>query len=179
MCAKSAQSRNYKNKLHTVARRACKQANEQANNTNSVHTVWQTAVIRYTVIILSYSTNVHCVYLWRLRLYSVHHQTSRHFCVSILENDHTVQCNYDGMVCLDRADLVYPRTTIMQPWRTNGLVCNCVPSCSEHEIKLVGRTTTWVYQQPNKTKNNMRAKNRLFVFIFRLLVDAIFPRCCL
>lgn len=44
------------------------------------------------------------------------------------------------MACLDKADLVYPRTTIMQPWRTNGLVCDCLPSCTEHEIILIGRT---------------------------------------
>lgn len=30
------------------------------------------------------------------------------------------------MVCLDTADLIFPQTTIMQPWRTNGLVCSCL-----------------------------------------------------
>lgn len=56
--------------------------------------------------------------------------------------DDSVQCDYDGMTCLDRVDLVFPQTTIMQPWRSNGLVCDCLPSCTEHELKLIGRTYT-------------------------------------
>uniref|UniRef100_A0A182T9T9 Uncharacterized protein n=1 Tax=Anopheles maculatus TaxID=74869 RepID=A0A182T9T9_9DIPT len=34
---------------------------------------------------------------------------------------------------------MFPQTTIMQPWRTNGLVCDCFPSCTEHEIRIIGR----------------------------------------
>lgn len=57
-----------------------------------------------------------------------------------LDKDKSPQCDYDGMTCLDKADLVFPQTSIMQPWRPNGLVCKCLPSCNEHEIKLIGRT---------------------------------------
>ncbi|XP_037039516.1 sodium channel protein Nach isoform X2 [Bradysia coprophila] len=59
------------------------------------------------------------------------------------KNDLTPVCDYNGLVCLDNADLIFPQTTIMQPWRTNGLVCSCLPSCSEHEVKMVGK-----YQRP-------------------------------
>lgn len=34
---------------------------------------------------------------------------------------------------------MFPQTTIMQPWRTNGLVCQCLPSCTEHEIRIIGK----------------------------------------
>lgn len=34
---------------------------------------------------------------------------------------------------------MFPQTTIMQPWRTNGLVCQCLPSCTEHEIRVIGK----------------------------------------
>lgn len=66
-----------------------------------------------------------------------------HQCI-IIANDNTRQCDYEGMACLDRTDLVFPQTTIMQPWR-NGLVCDyCLPSCNEHEIKLIGRSYSYV-----------------------------------
>lgn len=57
-----------------------------------------------------------------------------------IENDLSPECDYNGLVCLDTADLIFPRTTIMQPWRTrpNVLACSCMPSCTEHEVKLVG-----------------------------------------
>ncbi|XP_055633056.1 sodium channel protein Nach [Toxorhynchites rutilus septentrionalis] len=55
------------------------------------------------------------------------------------DNDKSLICGYDGLFCLDQKDLMFPQTTIMQPWRTNGLVCKCLPSCSEHEIRVIGK----------------------------------------
>uniref|UniRef100_A0A182Q281 Uncharacterized protein n=1 Tax=Anopheles farauti TaxID=69004 RepID=A0A182Q281_9DIPT len=55
------------------------------------------------------------------------------------KNDRSPVCGYDGLNCLDQRDLMFPQTTIMQPWRTNGLVCDCFPSCTEHEIRIIGR----------------------------------------
>uniref|UniRef100_A0A182IV61 Uncharacterized protein n=1 Tax=Anopheles atroparvus TaxID=41427 RepID=A0A182IV61_ANOAO len=55
------------------------------------------------------------------------------------KNDKSPVCGYDGLNCLDQRDLMFPQTTIMQPWRTNGLVCDCYPSCTEHEIRIIGR----------------------------------------
>uniref|UniRef100_A0A182LTA1 Uncharacterized protein n=1 Tax=Anopheles culicifacies TaxID=139723 RepID=A0A182LTA1_9DIPT len=55
------------------------------------------------------------------------------------EYDKSPVCGYDGLNCLDQRDLMFPQTTIMQPWRTNGLVCDCFPSCTEHEIRIIGR----------------------------------------
>ncbi|XP_058056818.1 sodium channel protein Nach [Anopheles bellator] len=55
------------------------------------------------------------------------------------KHDKSPVCGYDGLNCLDQRDLMFPQTTIMQPWRTNGLVCDCFPSCTEHEIRIVGR----------------------------------------
>lgn len=60
---------------------------------------------------------------------------------SFPENDKSPVCGYDGLNCLDQRDLMFPQTTIMQPWRTNGLVCDCFPSCTEHEIRIIGRET--------------------------------------
>lgn len=56
----------------------------------------------------------------------------------ITENDKTPACEYEGLYCLDQNSLISPQTAMMQPWRTNGLYCHCLPSCTEHEIKLVG-----------------------------------------
>lgn len=57
------------------------------------------------------------------------------------KGDKNPACDYEGMLCLDNNDLMFPQTTIMQPWRLNGLVCNCYPSCNEHEINVVGKTS--------------------------------------
>lgn len=53
------------------------------------------------------------------------------------DKDDSPQCNYDGLLCLDKFEIIFPKTSIMQPWRINGLSCGCLPSCNEHEIKLV------------------------------------------
>lgn len=58
-----------------------------------------------------------------------------------IENDPTVSCDYKGLYCLDQMDLMFPQTTVMQPWRANGLVCNCFPSCTEHEINTVRKAS--------------------------------------
>lgn len=71
---------------------------------------------------------------------SIYSNLKIHIITHTLEKDHSPQCGFDGMMCLDRADLVFPQTTIMQPWRTNGLVCDCLPSCTEHEIRHIART---------------------------------------
>ncbi|XP_055541332.1 sodium channel protein Nach [Wyeomyia smithii] len=55
------------------------------------------------------------------------------------EKDKCPICGYEGLFCLDHKDLMFPQTTIMQPWRTNGLVCQCLPSCTEHEIQIIGK----------------------------------------
>jgi amiloride-sensitive sodium channel len=62
----------------------------------------------------------------------------------ISDDDPSPECDYEGLLCLDTNDLMFPQTTIMQPWRTNGLVCQCFPSCSENEIKVIGRASKWV-----------------------------------
>ncbi|XP_058450698.1 sodium channel protein Nach [Malaya genurostris] len=62
-----------------------------------------------------------------------------HHNMIIDENDESPICGYDGLFCLDQKDLMFPQTTIMQPWRTNGLVCQCLPSCNEHEIRVIGK----------------------------------------
>ncbi|EDS33542.1 pickpocket 13 [Culex quinquefasciatus] len=55
------------------------------------------------------------------------------------DNDKSPICMYEGLACLDQKDVMFPQTTIMQPWRTNGLVCQCLPSCTEHEIRVIGK----------------------------------------
>ncbi|XP_055854232.1 pickpocket protein 19 [Episyrphus balteatus] len=47
-----------------------------------------------------------------------------------------VICDYKGLICLDHADLLRPKPTILQPWRSNSIVCKCLPSCTEHEINV-------------------------------------------
>nr|XP_019558124.2 sodium channel protein Nach-like [Aedes albopictus] len=62
-----------------------------------------------------------------------------HHNMIIDENDNSPICGYEGLFCLDQRDVMFPQTTIMQPWRTNGLVCQCLPSCTEHEIRIIGK----------------------------------------
>ncbi|XP_055906306.1 pickpocket protein 19 [Eupeodes corollae] len=55
----------------------------------------------------------------------------------VKNDDKSPLCDYEGFLCLDQSDLLRPRPTILQPWRSNGLVCKCLPSCTEHEISVV------------------------------------------
>uniref|UniRef100_A0A182T183 Uncharacterized protein n=1 Tax=Anopheles maculatus TaxID=74869 RepID=A0A182T183_9DIPT len=43
--------------------------------------------------------------------------------------------------CLDNHNLIAPPTRILQPWYTEGYPCHCYPSCTESEIRVVGRHT--------------------------------------
>lgn len=63
-----------------------------------------------------------------------------HFNLIVDDNDKSPECGFIGFSCLDNADLLFPQTTIMQPWRNDGLVCRCAPSCNEPQISVVGRT---------------------------------------
>ncbi|CAO1403050.1 unnamed protein product [Diamesa serratosioi] len=64
-----------------------------------------------------------------------------HYNMVFDENDKSPSCDYNGLYCLERRDIMFPQTTILQPWRTNGLVCQCLPSCNESEINVVGRSS--------------------------------------
>lgn len=37
--------------------------------------------------------------------------------------------------------MLFPQTTIMQPWQTDGMICTCLPSCNEPQINVVGRSS--------------------------------------
>jgi amiloride-sensitive sodium channel len=64
-----------------------------------------------------------------------------HYNLIVNENDKSPVCGFHGLVCLDQNDLLSPQTTIMQPWRTDGLGCTCLPSCNEKQINVVGRSS--------------------------------------
>lgn len=64
-----------------------------------------------------------------------------HYNMIVDENDKSPECDFYGLGCLDNNDLLFPQTTIMQPWRTDGLVCTCLPSCNEPQINVVGRSS--------------------------------------
>ena len=64
-----------------------------------------------------------------------------HYNLIVDKNDKSPECGYEGLSCLDTNDLMFPQTTIMQPWRTDGLVCYCLPSCNELQISVVGRSS--------------------------------------
>lgn len=67
------------------------------------------------------------------------------------ENDKSPACGYEGLTCLDEANLMLPQTTIMQPWRTEGLVCKCLPSCTELQTFVIGRSS--VLHEHSKLRN--------------------------
>lgn len=64
-----------------------------------------------------------------------------HYNMIVDEHDKSPECDFKGLSCLDKLDLMFPQTTIMQPWRTDGLVCMCLPSCTEPQINVVGRSS--------------------------------------
>lgn len=65
-----------------------------------------------------------------------------HYNMIVDVNDKSPECDFKGLACLDQRDLLFPQTTIMQPWRVDGLGdCNCLPSCTELQINVVGRYT--------------------------------------
>jgi amiloride-sensitive sodium channel len=64
-----------------------------------------------------------------------------HYNMIVDENDRSPICDYNGLSCLDKRDLMFPQTTIMQPWQVDGLGCTCLPSCNEPQINVVGRSS--------------------------------------
>lgn len=64
-----------------------------------------------------------------------------HYNMIVSANDKSPSCDFQGLSCLDKHDIMFPQTTIMQPWRTDGLVCMCLPSCNENQINVVGRSS--------------------------------------
>lgn len=64
-----------------------------------------------------------------------------HYNMIVGDNDKSPSCDFYGLSCLDKNDLMFPQTTIMQPWRSDGLVCTCLPSCNEPQINVVGRSS--------------------------------------
>ena len=64
-----------------------------------------------------------------------------HYNMIVNSDDKSPECDFEGLTCLDRNNLMFPQTTIMQPWRSDGLVCTCLPSCNEPQINVVGRSS--------------------------------------
>lgn len=65
-----------------------------------------------------------------------------HFNYIVDENDKTPECDYYGLICLENTDFIFPSSERLQPWRSNNLNCNCLPSCNEAQIKVVGKSST-------------------------------------
>uniref|UniRef100_A0A182QY66 Sodium channel protein Nach n=1 Tax=Anopheles farauti TaxID=69004 RepID=A0A182QY66_9DIPT len=51
----------------------------------------------------------------------------------------TTACDYTGMQCLDNNNLIAPATKLLLPWHSEGISCHCYPSCTENEIRVIGR----------------------------------------
>lgn len=62
-----------------------------------------------------------------------------HFNYIVDERDKSPVCDYFGLSCLDKNNLLAPAMTVLQPWRSDGLGCTCLPSCNEPQINIVGR----------------------------------------
>lgn len=76
-----------------------------------------------------------------LKKYQITICNCSHYNMIVDANDKSPACDFEGLACLDRNNLMFPQTTIMQPWRTDGLVCSCLPSCNELQINVVGRSS--------------------------------------
>ena len=60
-----------------------------------------------------------------------------HYNLIVDSKDNSTECDFYGLGCLDKNDLLFPQTTIMQPWRADGLGCSCLPSCNEPQNNVV------------------------------------------
>uniref|UniRef100_A0A182J1K5 Pickpocket n=1 Tax=Anopheles atroparvus TaxID=41427 RepID=A0A182J1K5_ANOAO len=81
----------------------------------------------------SYSVCVtECLKAAQIRLCNCTHHNN-------LLEESDLACGYKGIQCLDERSLIAPATKMLQPWRTDGLVCHCHPSCNEKQIHIVGK----------------------------------------
>ncbi|KAG5680777.1 hypothetical protein PVAND_010264 [Polypedilum vanderplanki] len=64
-----------------------------------------------------------------------------HYNLIVDDNDKSPECDFYGLGCLDKNELLFPQTIIMQPWRADGLDCTCMPSCNEKQINVIGRSS--------------------------------------
>lgn len=76
-----------------------------------------------------------------LKKAQIRHCNCTHYNLIVDDNDKSPECDFHGFACLDKHNLLFPQTTIMQPWRTDGMVCTCLPSCNEPQINVVGRSS--------------------------------------
>lgn len=57
----------------------------------------------------------------------------------LIDKDNTPICDYYGLLCLDKLELIFPDATILQPWHDSSEAthCDCMPSCTENEITII------------------------------------------
>lgn len=92
-----------------------------------------------------------------------------HYNLIVDSKDNSKECDYFGLLCLDENDLMFPQTTIMQPWRTDGLVCRCLPSCNEAQINVV-RTSSKIRENTRDRSVSIRMQSLPVLRYFRQAV---------
>lgn len=46
-------------------------------------------------------------------------------------------CDYKGILCLEKETKVAPDIKLLLPWPENNETCDCLPSCTEHDLRAV------------------------------------------
>ncbi|XP_049303037.1 pickpocket protein 19 [Bactrocera dorsalis] len=46
-------------------------------------------------------------------------------------------CDYNGLLCLEKETKVSPDIKLLLPWPENNETCDCLPSCTEHDLRAV------------------------------------------
>jgi acid-sensing ion channel, other len=63
-----------------------------------------------------------------------------HFNMIVDDSDKSPICDHNGLICLDKMELMYPQTVFLQPWHPQGMVdCQCLPSCNEPQISVISK----------------------------------------
>lgn len=46
-------------------------------------------------------------------------------------------CDYKGILCLEKEMKISPDIKLLLPWPENNETCDCLPSCTEHDLRSV------------------------------------------
>ncbi|XP_069964204.1 sodium channel protein Nach [Bactrocera oleae] len=61
-------------------------------------------------------------------------------------------CDYKGILCLEKETKVAPDIKLLLPWPENNETCDCLPSCTEHDLRAVSE-----YSPSNHKGNDKRS----------------------
>lgn len=59
------------------------------------------------------------------------------------KHDETTICDLKGLLCLDKHNVMVPRSFVLQPWHPTTINCTCLPSCDEPQVTVVSKSSSF------------------------------------